>query len=121
MGLKKGVGVVAVVIWVAGGSLGSGQTNDEFYRSWLWTEEVTAPRAAGLGGAYVALADDSGAAQLNPAGLTLLPKTEITGGILWRGPGVLGRDATMARPGMSLIGGAGLISKAWALGGYLTE
>jgi hypothetical protein len=121
MGLKKGVGVGVVAIWVAGGSLGSGQTNDEFYRSWRWTEEVTAPRAAGLGGAYVALADDSSAAQLNPAGLTLLPKTEITGGILWRGSGALGRDATMPRTGVSLIGGVGLLSKTWALGGYLTE
>ncbi len=82
---------------------------------------MTAPRAAGLGGAYVALADDSAAAQLNPAGLTLLPKTEITGGILWRGSGSLGRDATMSRTGMSYIGGAGLLTKKWALGAYLTE
>jgi hypothetical protein len=120
MGLKKGVGVGVVAVWVAG-SLCSSQTNDEFYRSWRWTEEVTAPRAAGLGGAYVALADDSAAAQLNPAGLTLLPKTEITGGFLWRGSGALGRDSTMPRTGMGLIGGAGLLTKEWALGGYLTE
>lgn len=114
-----GVGVVAA--WVAGGSLGSGQTNDEFYRSWRWVEDVTAPRVAGLGGAYVALADDSAAMQLNPAGLTLLPKTEITGGILWRGPGLLGQDATVPRTGMSFIGGAGQLTKEWALGGYLAE
>ncbi len=121
MGLRKFAGVGVVAVGVAGGSLGSGQTNDEFYRSWRWAEEVTAPRAAGLGGAYVALADDSAAVQLNPAGLTLLPKTEITGGILWRGSGLLGQDATMPRTGMGFVGGAVLLTKEWALGGYLTE
>lgn len=35
-------------------------------------------RAAGMGGAFIGLADDSSAAFLNPAGITLLPGMELT-------------------------------------------
>src|SRR5260370_13710056 len=115
------VAIGVVVLWAADGPVCSGQTNDEFYRSWRWTEDVAAPRAAGLGGAYVAIADDSAAAVLNPAGLTLLPKTEVTAGILWRGSGSLGQDATKSRMGVGFVAGAGKLTKRWALGGYLTE
>jgi hypothetical protein len=112
---------MGLVLLVGSASLALGQTNDEFYRSWRWTEEVASPRAAGLGGAYVAVADDSAAAQLNPAGLTLLPKTEVTVGLLRRGSGALDRDETLARTGIGVVTAAGLLSKKWALGGYLTE
>ena len=119
--MRSRVSVGLVALWAAHGSLCSGQTNDEFYRSWRWTEEVGAPRAAGLGGAYVGLADDSAAAVLNPAGLTLLPKTEIAGGVLWRGSGSLGPDTTASRTGIGVISGDAVLTKKWALGGYLTE
>jgi hypothetical protein len=119
--MRSRVSLGLVALWAAHGSLCSGQTNDEFYRSWRWTEEVGAPRAAGLGGAYVGLADDSAAAVLNPAGLTLLPKTEIAGGVLWRGSGSLGPDTTASRTGIGVIAGVAVLTKKWALGGYLTE
>ena len=60
------------------GSSVNAQSNDHIFRSWRWVEDVPAPRAAGLGGAFVAVADDSSATFLNPAGLTLLPKTEVS-------------------------------------------
>lgn len=52
----------------------SGQTTDPLFRSWRWTEEVTAPRALGLGGAVVGLADDGTAAVFNPASLAVVPR-----------------------------------------------
>jgi hypothetical protein len=118
---SKGSIVLGLVAWAAFAPRSHGQTNDEFYRSWRWTEEVAAPRTAGLGGAGVALADDSAAAQLNPAGLTQLPKPEIAGGVLWRGPGSLGQDSTLPRAGIGFLGAGGLLTRKWALGGYVTE
>lgn len=49
------------------------QSNEPIYRSWYWSEEPLSPRVAGLGGAYVGLADDSSSATLNPSGLVNLP------------------------------------------------
>jgi hypothetical protein len=64
-------------------ALTSGQTTDPIFRSWQWTEEVTTPRALGLGEAVVGLADDGAAAAVNPAGLATVPRAgEIQFG--WR-------------------------------------
>ncbi|PYQ14857.1 MAG: hypothetical protein DMF80_11360 [Acidobacteria bacterium] len=52
----------------------SAQTTDPIFRSWRWTEEVTAPRALALGGAIVGLADDGSAAAFNPAGIATVPR-----------------------------------------------
>jgi hypothetical protein len=49
------------------------QNNEPIYRSWYWSEESLSPRVAGLGGAYVGLADDASTATLNPSGLVNLP------------------------------------------------
>ena len=121
MGLRLRIAMGLVVVWLAQVSLCSGQTNDEFYRSWRFVEDVGPARAAGLGGAFVALADDSSSATLNPAGLTLLPKTELSGGVLWRGAGSLAADATAGRVGAGYIGGGAPLTKKWAVGGYLTQ
>jgi opacity protein-like surface antigen len=52
-----------------------GQTNDPVFRSWRWEDRSTlSPRAAGMGGAFVAVANDFGAALLNPAGVAACPK-----------------------------------------------
>jgi hypothetical protein len=48
------------------------QNNEPIFRSWRWEEDALTPRAAGLGGAYVAVADDATAVFLNPAGLVSL-------------------------------------------------
>jgi hypothetical protein len=50
------------------------QTADPLFRSWRWTEEITAPRALALGGAVTGLADDGAAALYNPAGLSTIPR-----------------------------------------------
>src|SRR5262249_12524963 len=110
------------VILLALGTTAMGQTNDHLFRSWRWDEDVTAPRAAGMGGAFVAVADDSSAAFLTPAGLTPLPKNDLAGGLMARRSGTssLG-DTLRARTGVGYVGGAGRITKRFAVGGYLTE
>lgn len=51
----------------------SAQTNDPIFQSWRWEEEAAfAPRAAGLGGAVVGLADEASTVVSNPAGMTTL-------------------------------------------------
>jgi hypothetical protein len=50
------------------------QNNEPIYRSWFWEETPSNPRVAGLGGAYVGLADDANSVFLNPAGLMTLPR-----------------------------------------------
>src|SRR6185503_3803946 len=89
------------------------QTNDHVFRSWRWTEEIEAPRAAGLAGAFVAVADDSSATVLNPAGMLLLPKTELAATMAASASGTISpvgdREDSRTDPGF--IGGAGLIAK----------
>ena len=76
-------GLTAGVLLAA--SAASAQTNDAFFRSWRWTREEGSSRAAALGGAAIALADDSTAARANPAGLTSLSRIEIAVHVLRRG------------------------------------
>lgn len=103
-------------------SLAQAQTNDHLYRSWRWEEDVASPRAAGLAGAFVALADDASAAALNPAGLAILPKGEVAASLLRRGPGSTSRgDSLAARTGIGFIGGAAPLGSRWAVGAYLDE
>lgn len=67
--------VAAALVLAASGA--RAQTNDHFFRSWRFAADPASARAAGLGGAVVALADDTGAALVNPAALTSLGKTEV--------------------------------------------
>jgi long-chain fatty acid transport protein len=100
----------------------SAQTNDFAFRSFSAAGDLGSARAAGLGGAFVAVADDSSATFLNPAGLGTLPKTELAAGVMHRGAGTsaLG-DGFTARTSVGYVGGAGSLSSHWAIGGYLTE
>lgn len=95
------------------------QTNDPFFASWRWNEETPAPRAAGLAGAFVGLADDASAVMLNPAGMVRLPKIEIAASLLGRASGGPA-DALRSRTGFGYIGGSGLVSRRWAIGGYVS-
>jgi hypothetical protein len=53
------------------------QTPDPVFAGWSFAPESVGSRPAGLGGAFVALADDAKAAFVNPAGLTRVPLTEV--------------------------------------------
>ncbi len=98
------------------------QTSDPNYRSWAYLVDFSAPRAAGMGGASVAVADDAAAVALNPAGMLTLKKTEIEGSILSRGSGTLpGGDATASRTSEGFIGGSAKVSQKWAVGAYIWE
>jgi long-subunit fatty acid transport protein len=97
------------------------QTNDHVFRSWRWGEDISAPRAAGMAGAFVAVGDDSSANILNPAGIALLPKTELAASLLSRGSGTVLGDSLQSRMGIGYVGGAGRLARNWAIGGYLTE
>jgi hypothetical protein len=99
------------------------QTNDHVFRSWRWSEDIGSPRAAGLAGAFVAVADDSSATFLNPAGLALLPKTELEGSVLSAGSSTVGLigDHLSSRMDPGSFAGGGLIAKRLAIGAYLTR
>src|SRR5262245_63802302 len=59
-------------------SSGAAQTPDPTFAQFSFAPESVGSRPAGMGGAFVALADDSKAAVVNPAGLTLIPLTELS-------------------------------------------
>ncbi len=54
------------------------QTNDVAFANWRANPLTVGSRPAGMGGAFVAVADDARAAFLNPAGLTQIPLTEAS-------------------------------------------
>ena len=53
------------------------QTPDPIFAGYRFAPEDVGSRPAGLGGAFVAVADETKAAVVNPAGLTLIPITEV--------------------------------------------
>jgi hypothetical protein len=67
----------------------SAQTTDPLFAGYRWAPDGIGSRPAGLGGAFVGLADDVKAALANPAGLTLIPISEIglSSGRPWVGAG----------------------------------
>lgn len=111
----------AIMMILAAAPFAKAQTNDHLYRSWRWEEDLSAPRPAGMAGAFVAVANDSSAAALNPAGLLILPKGEIAGSLLRRGSGTLSSgDSLAAASGVGLLGGARRFG-SWAVGAYYSE
>ncbi|HJS57581.1 MAG TPA: hypothetical protein VKA01_05700 [Vicinamibacteria bacterium] len=54
------------------------QTPDASFAGYSFAPPSVGSRPAGLGGAFVGLADDAKAAAVNPAGLTLIPLTELS-------------------------------------------
>lgn len=103
------------------------QTNDHFFRSWAWSADPSSARTAGLGGAAVALPDDVGAAQVNPANLTSLGKTEVTASLRHTSDGALVPsrdigavpDALTAHTGLGMVAGAGRIGTRFAVAASL--
>src|SRR5262245_8394718 len=63
------------------------QTDDPVFGSWRWAPQPPGSRPAGMGSAYVAVADGVKAASVNPAGLALVPAWEFNASSLrtWTG------------------------------------
>jgi len=101
------------------------QTDDHLYTFWEWGTEPGFARALGLGGAFVAVADDSGATVANPAGLGQLRRFEIAAGGMQRQSAsrslLSGGQSWASRMGIGAVGGGALLTPTWALGGYLIE
>jgi hypothetical protein len=74
------------------------QTNDPLFAGWRWAPPAVGSRPAGMGGAFVGMADDVKAAVVNPAGLTLIPITEVgaSSGEPWFAVGVGHRQLRLA-------------------------
>jgi hypothetical protein len=66
-----------VLLSCALASPGTAQTPDASFAGYSFAPPSVGSRPAGLGGAFVGLADDTKAAVVNPAGLTLIPLTEV--------------------------------------------
>jgi hypothetical protein len=78
--------VVALMATMLPGSARA-QTSDVLFGGWSWRSRDTGSRPAGLGGAYVAVADSIRTVSVNPAGVALIPNAELGGATaaLWAG------------------------------------
>src|SRR5262249_61882464 len=72
--LLASIGLAAVAAGPA-----AAQTTDALFAGWRWSPMALGSRPAGLGGAFVAVADGKEAASANPAGLALIPAWEAGG------------------------------------------
>ena len=77
---------------------GQAQTSDIVFGGWSWRSRDVGSRPAGLGGAYVAVADSIRTATVNPAGVALIPRAELAAGTanLWAGVGFSLRSTAKA-------------------------
>lgn len=66
------------VLLVAAAAPAGGQSNDEVQSGTQWNFSTPGARSLGLGGAFLAVADDATAAYANPAGLTQLSSPEAS-------------------------------------------
>lgn len=63
----------------AGGALpAAAQTTDPVFAGWRFSPTTVGSRSAGMGGAFLSVADDARAAVTNPAGLTQVPVNEVS-------------------------------------------
>jgi hypothetical protein len=115
--------IVAVSFVLTFSPIIQAQTNDHLIRTFDWSEDIGAPRAAAMGGAFVGLADDSTAVQLNPAGLGLLTRTEVAGSLLNRTSETLNfGDSLASRVGVGVFSAAGPIADTkLAVGVYVAQ
>jgi hypothetical protein len=80
------------------------QTPDVLFGGWSWRGREPGSRPAGLAGTYVAVADSVRTAAINPAGLTLIPRVEVSAGLGPRWAGAARRfprrpdEAAVVRP-----------------------
>jgi long-subunit fatty acid transport protein len=113
---------LAAGLLLAAASTVGAQTNDRNFRSFQWVEDIGAARAAGMGGAFVALADDGSASFLNPAGLGQIRKGEVSAGLTLRKSGTLrAGDTTESQAGIGYIGGVRALTKDLAVGVFVTQ
>jgi len=73
---RRGAGLAACAFLALASPLAA-QTTDPLFAGFRWAPDPPGSRPAGLGGAFVGLADGVQAALANPAGLTLIPVNEI--------------------------------------------
>jgi hypothetical protein len=118
--VSRAAAAVALVLLA---SAARAQTNDHFFRSWRFGVDAPTARTAGLGGAAIALPDDLGGIEQNPANLTSLGKTEVSASLRTTAEG----EATYAarapsRPdvfaggsALAFAGAAGRIGTRWAV------
>jgi hypothetical protein len=80
---------MAAVLTAVLPAAGQAQTTDVVFGGWTWRSRDPGSRPAGLGGAYVAVADSLRTATINPAGIALIPRSELALGTanLWLGAG----------------------------------
>ena len=98
--MRRAVGL-AIVLAAFAAPPARAQTSDIVFGGWSWRSRDAGSRPAGLGGAYVAVADSIRTAGINPAGIALIPKAELAAGTanLWAGIGYsLGHAITPAKP-----------------------
>ena len=103
------------------------QTNDHLFRSLRWWPDPATARVAGLGGAAIALPDDTGAARANPANLTSLTRTEVSATLRHTGSGAsdpaagtIPSDPLDDHTTLGHLGGAGRIATRWAVSAQIT-
>jgi hypothetical protein len=86
---RLSLGVMVAVVAAAFPTPGRAQTHDVLFGGWSWRSRDLGSRPAGLGGAYVAVADSIRTATINPAGIALIPRAELAAGTanLWAGVG----------------------------------
>jgi long-subunit fatty acid transport protein len=84
--LARAARLAGVFVWIGLGALGSGAAHAQ---EDVWVPEIpltrdqsTSARALGMGGAYLALSDDAGGLQFNPAGLARVTRPELSGSIM---------------------------------------
>jgi hypothetical protein len=85
--------IAPVVLAALAAAPAAAQTTDALFAGWRWSPVALGSRPAGLGGAFVAVADGKEAASANPAGLALIPAWEVGGfsGSPWIGAAGGGR------------------------------
>lgn len=78
--IKRGVMVRAMLLCslLLAASVSRTQTNTENFARFEFNFNNPGARAAGLGGAFISIADDATAAEANPAGLTNLVRPELS-------------------------------------------
>jgi long-subunit fatty acid transport protein len=71
------IGVLACIVGVIHAQPAAAQTNEEIFQQFQWNFSTPGARAAGMGQAFVGVADDATAAVTNPAGLMRLTRPQI--------------------------------------------
>lgn len=78
-GTSSRVALCAGLALGAGGAVpAAAQTTDPVFAGWRFSPATVGSRSAGMGGAFLAVADDARAAVTNPAGLTQVPVNEVS-------------------------------------------